>query len=165
MLFYLYPQSNRVSLPFIRNHNFARNSTKGLIFKAFWLFPDRLIRRLKKKTVNLSIKNEILRLRFGWVHFILTNHFCVGCLFFDYRDAIIERRVVQCRGCGPWGHNQTKHYYRVGSSIPPQLFFDFIGWDFGSHPIILHLRTRTEGRIQPSTTHRVGSSMIRHRAR
>ena len=48
------------SLPFIRNHDFARNSTKGFISKAFRAFPSRLHGRLKKETVNLSPKNAIL---------------------------------------------------------------------------------------------------------
>ena len=40
---------------------------------------------------------------------------------------------------------------------PTPDIFKIIGWDFGAHPIIFHLRTRTEGRIQPSTAHRVGN--------
>ena len=92
------------SLPFIRNHGFARNDTKGAVFKAFPAFLKAFLEMPKKKTVNLSLENAILCLRFGLVRFILTNHFCVGCLFFDYRDAIIERRVVQCRG---WSQRPT----------------------------------------------------------
>ena len=62
-------------LPFIRNHVFARYGTKGFIFKAFQVFSSRLHGRLKKETVNLSLKNANLCLRFALVHFILTNHF------------------------------------------------------------------------------------------
>ena len=69
------------SLPFIRNHDFARNSTKGFIFKAFRVFSSRLHGRLKKETVNLSLKNANLCLMFALVHFILTNHFCGESLF------------------------------------------------------------------------------------
>ena len=50
------------SLPFIRNHDFARNSIKGFVFKAFRVLSSRLHGRLKKETVNLSLKNGILRL-------------------------------------------------------------------------------------------------------
>ena len=45
------------------NHDFTRNSTKGFIFKAFCVFSNCLHGRLKKETVNLSIKNAILCLR------------------------------------------------------------------------------------------------------
>jgi hypothetical protein len=47
-------------LPFIRNHGFARNGTKGCIFKAFRAFSKAFHRMLKKETVNLSLKNTIL---------------------------------------------------------------------------------------------------------
>ena len=69
------------SLPFIRNHDFARNSTKGWIFKAFGVFSKAFYEMLKKETVNLSLKNAILCLRFGLVHFILTNLFCAESIF------------------------------------------------------------------------------------
>ena len=46
-----------VSLPFIRNHSFARNDTKGAVFKTF---PKAFLEMPKKKTVNLRLKNEIL---------------------------------------------------------------------------------------------------------
>ena len=111
------------SLPFIRNHDFARNGTKGLLFKAFRLFSDRLHGRLKKETVNLSLKYAILCLRFGRVNFKLTNHFCGDCLFFEYSDAIFKGRILQCRGRGSWGHNQTGHY-RMGSKVHPGLIIN-----------------------------------------
>ena len=49
-----------VSLPFIRNHGFARNDTKGAVFKAFPAFLKPFLGMPKKKTVNLSIENAIL---------------------------------------------------------------------------------------------------------
>ena len=100
---------------------FCTKYQKGLDFQGFWAFLSRSHGRLKKKTVNSRLKNANLCLRFGWVHFILINHFCGDCLFFDYRDAIIEWRVVQCRGRGPWGHNRIRHY-GVGSKFHPRYF-------------------------------------------
>ena len=61
------------SLPFIRNHGFARNDAKRWFFKAFRCFSSHLQGRLKTKTVNLSPKNAILCLNFDLVHFILMN--------------------------------------------------------------------------------------------
>ena len=49
-----------VSLPFIRNHAFARNDTKGAVFKDFSAFSKVFLEMPKKKTVNLSIENAIL---------------------------------------------------------------------------------------------------------
>ena len=49
-----------VSLPFIRNHGFARNDTKGAVFRAFPAFSKAFLERPKKKTVNLSIENAVL---------------------------------------------------------------------------------------------------------
>ena len=46
-----------VSLPFIRNHGFARNDTKGAVFRAF---SKHFHGMPKKKTVNLSIENAVL---------------------------------------------------------------------------------------------------------
>lgn len=48
------------SLPFIRNHGFARNDTKGAVFRAFPAFSKAFLEMSKKKTVNLSIENAIL---------------------------------------------------------------------------------------------------------
>ena len=48
------------SLPFIRNHGFARNDTKGAVFKAFPAFSKAFLEMPKEKTVNLSIENAIL---------------------------------------------------------------------------------------------------------
>ena len=68
---------NCVSLPFIRNHNFARYGTKGCVFKAFRAFPSHLQGRLKTETVNLSLKNAILCLKLtGLFHFDILF---VGC--------------------------------------------------------------------------------------
>lgn len=49
-----------VSLPFIRNHAFARNDIKGAVFRDFPAFSKAFLEMLKKKTVNLSIENAIL---------------------------------------------------------------------------------------------------------
>ena len=49
-----------VSLPFIRNHGFARNDIKGAVFRAFPAFSKVFLEMPKKKTVNLSIENAIL---------------------------------------------------------------------------------------------------------
>lgn len=54
------------SLPFIRNHGFARNDTKGAVFKAFPAFLKSFHEMSKKKTVNLSIENAILCLTFAF---------------------------------------------------------------------------------------------------
>lgn len=53
-----------VSLPFIRNHSFARNDTKGAVFRAFPAFLKPFHEMPKDKTVNLSIENAILCLTF-----------------------------------------------------------------------------------------------------
>ena len=55
-----------VSLPFIRNHGFARNDTKGAVFRAFPAFSKAFLEMPKKKTVNLSIENAILCLTFAF---------------------------------------------------------------------------------------------------
>lgn len=52
------------SLPFIRNHGFARNDTKGAVFRAFPAFLKPFHKMPKKKTVNLSIENANLCLAF-----------------------------------------------------------------------------------------------------
>lgn len=49
-----------VSLPFIRNHSFARNVTKGAVFRAFPAFSKDVQKMPKKKTVNLRLENVIL---------------------------------------------------------------------------------------------------------
>ena len=48
------------SLPFIRNHVFARNDTKGAVFRTFPAFSKAFPEMPKKKTVNLSIENAVL---------------------------------------------------------------------------------------------------------
>lgn len=48
------------SLPFIRNHGFARNDIKGAVFKDFPAFSKAFLEMPKKKTVNLSIENAVL---------------------------------------------------------------------------------------------------------
>ena len=53
-------KAESTSLPVIRNHNFARNGTKGFIFKEFGAFSKAFHEMLKKETVNLSLKNAIL---------------------------------------------------------------------------------------------------------
>ena len=55
-----------VSLPFIRNHSFARNVTKGAVFRAFPAFSKAFHKMPKKKTVNLRRKNTILCLTFAF---------------------------------------------------------------------------------------------------
>lgn len=56
-----------VSLPFIRNHAFARNDTKGAVFRAFPAFLKPFLEMpKKKKTVNLSIENAVLCLTFAF---------------------------------------------------------------------------------------------------
>ena len=55
-----------VSLPFIRNHGFARNDTKGAVFKAFSAFSKAFPEMPKKKTVNLTLKNAVLCLTFAF---------------------------------------------------------------------------------------------------
>ena len=61
------------SLPFIRNHGFARNDTKGAVFKAFPAFSKAFLEMSKKKTVNLRLKNAVLC--FGVVS---TNNFAAS---------------------------------------------------------------------------------------
>lgn len=74
------------SLPFIRNHGFARNDTKGAVFRAFPAFSKDVHEMPKNKTVNLSIENA--NLCFGVVS---TNNFAVsvGAFFFDYSEGDI----------------------------------------------------------------------------
>ena len=55
-----------VSLPFIRNHAFARNDIKGAVFRAFPAFLKAFLEMPKKKTVNLRLKNVILCLTFAF---------------------------------------------------------------------------------------------------
>ena len=55
-----------VSLPFIRNHGFARNDTKGAVFRAFPAFSKAFLEMPKKETVNLSLKNAVLCLTFAF---------------------------------------------------------------------------------------------------
>lgn len=95
--FFMVNPPNCVSLPFIRNHAFAPNSTKCLFFKAFRWFSSRLQGRLKKENVNLSLKNAILCLSIDWVHFIHMSHPLVKCLFFDYRDALFDGLIAFIR--------------------------------------------------------------------
>ena len=54
------------SLPFIRNHGFARNDTKGAVFRAFPAFSKPFLKMSKEKTVNLSIENAVLCLTFAF---------------------------------------------------------------------------------------------------
>ena len=54
------------SLPFIRNHGFARNDTKGAVFKDFPAFLKPFHEMPKEKTVKLRLKNEILCLTFAF---------------------------------------------------------------------------------------------------
>ena len=56
------------SLPFIRNHGFARNGTKGYVFKAFRAFLKTFHEMLKKETVNLNLKIAILCLNVIWAN-------------------------------------------------------------------------------------------------
>lgn len=74
-----------ISLPFIRNHIFARNDTKGAVFRAFPAFSKAFLEMPKKKTVNLSIENAVLCFRV-----VSTNNFAVSVgAFFDYSEGDI----------------------------------------------------------------------------
>ena len=75
-----------VSLLFIRNHGFARNDTKGVVFMAFPAFSKGVHEMPKKKTVNLRLKNEILCLTFAFREQIRVHG---GRLFFDYSEGDI----------------------------------------------------------------------------
>ena len=75
-----------VSLPFIRNHAFARNDIKGAVFKAFPAFLRAFLEMSKKKTVNLSIENAVLCLTFAFREQIRVHG---GRLFFDYSEGDI----------------------------------------------------------------------------
>lgn len=74
------------SLPFIRNHGFARNSTKRWFFKAFPAFFKPFHEMPKKKTVNLSIENAVLCLTFAFREQIRVHG---GRLFFEYSEGDI----------------------------------------------------------------------------
>ena len=76
-----------VSLPFIRNHAFARNDTKGAVFRAFPAFLEPFLEMPKKKTVNLRLKNTVLCLTFAFREQIRVHG---GRLFFEYSDALFE---------------------------------------------------------------------------
>lgn len=54
------------SLPFIRNHGFARNDIKSAVFKDFPAFSKPFLGMPKEKTVNLSLKNAVLCLTFAF---------------------------------------------------------------------------------------------------
>lgn len=56
------------SLPFIRNHAFARNDTKSAVFRAFPAFSKAFLEMPKKKTVNLRLKNAILCFNFDLLY-------------------------------------------------------------------------------------------------
>ena len=71
-----------VSLPFIRNHGFARNDTKGAVFRAFPAFSKAFLEMPKKKTVNLSIENANLCFRV-----VFTNNFAVSVGAFSLTTA------------------------------------------------------------------------------
>ena len=71
-----------VSLPFIRNHGFARNDTKGAVFRAFPAFSKVFPEMPKEKTVNLSIENAVLC--FGVV---FANKFAVSVKAFSLTTA------------------------------------------------------------------------------
>ena len=75
-----------VSLPFIRNHAFARNDIKGAVFRDFPAFSKAFHEMPKKKTVNLRLKNEILCLTFAFREQIRVHG---GRLFFAYSDVTI----------------------------------------------------------------------------
>ena len=82
-----------VSLPFIRNHGFARNDIKGAVFKAFPAFSKAFHEMPKKKTVNLSIENAVLC--FGVVS---TNNFAVSVGAFSLttaREILVDERSKQ----------------------------------------------------------------------
>ena len=70
------------SLPFIRNHGFARNDIKGAAFRAFPAFLKPFLEMPKKKTVNLSIKNAVLCFRV-----VFTNNFAVSVGAFSLTTA------------------------------------------------------------------------------
>ena len=55
---------------------------------------------------------------------------------------------------------QPNRAFYGGLKSPTPDIFNFIGWDFGTHPIILHLRTRTEGGIQPSTVPKLKTVLL-----
>ena len=74
------------SLPFIRNHGFARNDIKGAVFKAFPAFSKAFLEMPKKKTVNLRLKNAVLCLTFAFREQI---RFFDGRLFFEYSEGDI----------------------------------------------------------------------------
>ena len=75
------------SLPFIRNHGFARNDIKGAVFRAFPAFSKAFLEMPKKKTVNLRLKNAVLCLTFAFREQIRVHG---GRLFFEYSDALFE---------------------------------------------------------------------------
>ena len=54
-----------VSLPFIRNHGFARNDTKGAVFKAFPAFLKPFLGMPKKKTVSKEKDFDIAGKKLG----------------------------------------------------------------------------------------------------
>ena len=80
-----------ISTIYPKSH-FCTKRYKRLDFQGFLAFLSRSHGRLIKKTVNSRLKNANLCLRFGWVHFILTNHFCGECLFFVFSRSIFGFR-------------------------------------------------------------------------
>lgn len=80
-----------ISTIYPKSH-FCTKRYKRLDFQGFLAFLSRSHGRLIKKTVNSRLKNANLCLRFGWVHFILTNHICGECLFFVFSRSIFGFR-------------------------------------------------------------------------
>ena len=78
--------ARRVSLPFTRNHGFARNNIKSAVFKAFLAFSKAIHEMPKEKTVNLTLKNAVLCLTFAFREQIRVHG---GRRFFAYSEGDI----------------------------------------------------------------------------
>ena len=79
------------SLPFIRNHGFARNDIKSAVFRAFPAFSKPFHEMPKKKTVNLSIENAILC--FGVV---FANKYAISAGAFSLttaREILVDEKI------------------------------------------------------------------------
>ena len=109
--------SSRIaSLPFIRNHGFARNDTKGAVFRAFPAFLKPFHEMPKKKTVNLSIENAVLCLTFAFREQICIHGWR---LFFDYSEGDVggwkvkTNDFIKCIGLPL--HHKTFCFIRHGT--------------------------------------------------
>ena len=97
---------------------FCTKRHKSLEFQSFSGISEPFTRRAEKGNCKneAQICNSVFEVCFGTFH--THKPLCGDCLFFEYSDAIFKGRMLQCRGRGPWGHNQPRHYRGAQKSTP-----------------------------------------------